>query len=104
MPKITSKPPKQPWPTIRTITIKLRHMPDILIDASVDIHTGKPVVDFRIDGQDEETMTPTEARRLADALVKAADCCDAKSTVARAWRSVPSLEEPKMRLRSKIER
>lgn len=81
------------WPTLRTTTVRLRHMPDILIGASVSIDTGRPVVDFQIDGDDEETITPAEARRVAAALVRAADCCDAKSAAARAWRSTPAIEE-----------
>lgn len=86
------------WPTLRTLTVKLRHMPDILIDASVSLDTGKPIVDFRIDGGHEETLTPAEARRVAAALIRAADCCDAKSTAAKAWRSSPVVEESARRL------
>lgn len=81
------------WPTLRTLTIKLRHMPDISIGASVSLDTGKPIVDFRIDAGDKETLTPAEARRVAASLVRAADCCDAKSAAARAWRSSPVVEE-----------
>lgn len=81
------------WPTIQTITIKLRHMPDILVDASVSLDSGKPIVDFRIDGDDEQTLTPLEARRVAATLIKAADCCDAKSAAAKVWRSSPVSEE-----------
>jgi len=81
------------WPTIRTLAVKLRHMPDVSIGASVSLDTGKPVVDFRIAGGDEETLTPAEARRVAAGLVRAADCCDAKSAAARARRSSPVVEE-----------
>ncbi len=87
------KHPDFVWPTLRTRTIELRHMPDISIDASVSVDTGRPIVDFRIDGRDEETLTPVEARRVAVVLVRAADCCDAKSAAARAWRSSPVVEE-----------
>ncbi len=81
------------WPTIRTLTIKLRRMPDVLIGASVSLDTGKPVVDFRVYDGEAETLTPAEARRLAAALVRAADCCDAKSAAAKAWHSSPVVEE-----------
>ena len=86
------KHPDFTWPTIRTITIKLRHMPDISIDASVSIDTGKPIVDFRID-DDDGLLTPAEARRISAALIKAANCCDAKAAAAKAWRSSPATEE-----------
>lgn len=81
------------WPTMRTATVKLRHMPDVMVDASVSLDTGRPIVDFRIDGDDEQTLTPAEARRVAVALIKAADCCDAKEAAARAWGSSPVTEE-----------
>jgi hypothetical protein len=55
------KHPDFVWPTLRTLTVKLRHMPDVSIGASVSLDTGKPIVDFRIDGGDEETLTPAEA-------------------------------------------
>jgi hypothetical protein len=64
-----------------------------MVDASVSLDSGRPIVDFRIDGDDEHTLTPAEARRVAAALIKAADCCDAKSAAARAWRSSPVAEE-----------
>lgn len=81
------------WPTMRTATVRLRHMPDIMVDASVSLDTGNPIVDFRIDGCDEQTMTPDEARKVAYALLKAVDCCRAKSAAAKAWRSSPVREE-----------
>ncbi len=82
------------WPAIRTIRIKLRHMPDVLIDASVAVDTGKPTVYLRIDGGDQVPLTPTEARRWAAGLVKAADCCDAKSAAALKIRSRPRSDRP----------
>lgn len=72
------------YPSIRDIVVKMRHMPDVIIDASVSINTGRPIVGFRLDQDDSLHMTPAEARRVAAALVKAADCCDAKSAHARS--------------------
>lgn len=81
------------WPSMRTTTIKPRHMPDISIGASVSIDTGKPIVGFRVGDGDEDTLTPAETRRLAALLIRAADCCDAKSAMAKEWRSTPMREE-----------
>lgn len=72
------------WPTMRDLIVRMRHMPDIVIGASVSIDTGHPVVCFRIDNDDEMPMTASEARRVAAALVKAAQCCEAKSAYAKS--------------------
>lgn len=83
------------WPTMRTAIVRLRHMPDIMVDASVSLDTGKPIVDFRIVRRATVTLTPDEACRVAHALLKAVDCCRAKSAAAKAWRSSPVREESK---------
>lgn len=83
------------WPSMREVTIRLRHLPDILIGASVSLDSGRPIVDFRIGDGDDETLTPTEARRVAAVLLRAAACCDAKSAAAKAWKSTPVREESK---------
>lgn len=72
------------WPTIRTITIRRPRQPSVSVDASVSIDTGRPIVDVQIDDGDNLTLTPVQSRRLAAALLKAASCCDAKATAARA--------------------
>lgn len=78
---------------MRDVVVKSRYMPDFQIGASVSLDTGRPIVDFRVGDGDEDSLTPAEARRLAAALVRAADCCDAKSAAAKAWRSSPVAEE-----------
>lgn len=75
---------KTKWPMIADKTIKLRHMVDLEIGASVSIDTGRPIVTVRVGEGDCDAMTPTEARRVAVALVKAAECCDAKVAHAKA--------------------
>ena len=77
-----SKQPK--WPRMRDVTVKMRHSPDFIIDASVSIDTGRPIVGIRVVNDDPLAMTPTEARRLAAALVRAAICCEAKAEYARS--------------------
>ena len=87
----TLRPRKPPvsWPTMDTVNIKLRYMPDIQIGASVSLATGRPIVDFRVGDADEDSLTPAEARRIAAVLEQAADCCDAKSATAKAARTTP---------------
>lgn len=83
------------WPSMTPVTVRLRYLPDIEIGASVSLDSGRPVVDFRMGDGDDETFTPAEARRLATVLIRAANCCDAKSAVAKAWRSTPAIEQSK---------
>lgn len=72
------------WPTMKSIELKMRHTVDMAIDATVSIDTGRPVVAVHRYGPfDDEHFTPAEARRLAKALVKAADCVDAKCRAVR---------------------
>ena len=68
---------------MRTVVIKPLGQPIIEIDATVCVSNGKPVVDFRIGDDDDYALRPVEARRLAVALQKAADCCDAKREAAK---------------------
>lgn len=75
---------KQKWPTMRDMVVKMRHMPDVIVDASVSIDTGRPIVGFRLDQDDSRHMTPAEARRVATALMRAAICCEAKAEYARS--------------------
>jgi hypothetical protein len=81
------------WPSMIPITIQMKHLPEITLGASVSLYTGRPIVDFRYGDGDECALLPAEARKLAAALVRAAECCDAKSAVAKAWRSTPVREE-----------
>lgn len=75
---------KPKWPMIADKTIRLRHMVDLIIGASVSIDTGRPIVTVRVGDGDCDAMTPTEARRVAAALIRAAECCDAKTAHASA--------------------
>lgn len=68
---------------MRTIVIKPLGQPIMEIDATVYVSNGKPVVDFRIADHYDYPLRPVEARRLAVALQKAADCCDAKKEAAK---------------------
>lgn len=61
--------------------IKLRHHPDVELDATVDVYTGRPLVEFRFPTillADDVLMTPREARTLSKALAEYADRADAK--------------------------
>lgn len=72
------------WPSMRTAVVRAGDgCPEARVDASVSLSTGRPVVDLQFDGMDEWTLTPGVARRIAVALLRAADCCDAKTRVAR---------------------
>jgi hypothetical protein len=77
-------PLRPKWPSI---TLQMKHLPEITLGASVSLDTGRPIVGYG-DG-DEFALTPAEAA----ALVRAAECCDAKSAMAKAWRSTPVREE-----------
>lgn len=66
------------YPTMRTVELKMRRMPDVLVDATVSLETGRPVVTVRVGDGDDSEMTPSEARRVAKALIRAAECCDSK--------------------------
>ncbi len=88
-------PLRPKWPSMNPITLKMKYLPEITLGASVSLDTGRPIVDFRCGDGDEFALTPAEARKLAAVLVRAAECCDAKSAVAKAWRSTPVREESK---------
>ncbi len=91
-------PPLRPkWPSMNPITLQMKYLPEITLGASVSLDTGRPIVDFRCGDGDEYSLTPAEARKMAAALVRAAECCDRKSAVARAWRSTPVREESRPR-------
>lgn len=81
------------WPSMRAVTLKTKYLPDVTIGASVSLDTGRPIVDFRCGDGDDFSLTPAEARRMATTLIKAADCCDAKSAAAKALGSRPATEE-----------
>ena len=64
---------------MKTITIKPRDNPDLEIDATVNVMTGRPVVAVHQSPlQEDVTLSPIEARRVAKALLKAADVAQAK--------------------------
>lgn len=67
-------------PTMKTVTVKLRHAPDYHVDATIDVFTGRPLVvlDSGADMVEDINMTPMEAERLATALLKAAEIARAK--------------------------
>ena len=90
-------PLRPKWPSMNPITLKMKFLPEITLGASVSLDTGRPIVDFRCGDGDEYSLTPAEARKMAAALVRAAECCDRKSAVARAWRSTPVREESRPR-------
>jgi len=64
---------------MKDIVLSAKHLPKVTIGASVSFDTGRPIVEFRCGDYDESSLTPAEARRMARALVKAAECCDKKS-------------------------
>lgn len=72
------------WPMIDDKIIRPRHMPDIEIGATVSIDTGRPIVTVRVGDGDADALSPVEARRVARALVKAAECCDQKTAACKA--------------------
>lgn len=65
---------------LKTITLKLRHTPNLDIDATVDVFTGRPLVCLHSEASliEDINLTPTEADRLSRALAKAAIATRAK--------------------------
>ncbi len=68
---------------MRTQTVRLRHTPDVYVDATVDVMTGRPlvVIDSEASLIEDINHTPAEAERYGAALIKAARFCRAK----QAW-------------------
>lgn len=58
--------------------VKLRHEPDLVITATVEINHGRPIVEVRPDNgwDDPFNLTPREARSLARKLSIVADQAD----------------------------
>ena len=66
--------------SIKETTVKLRNAADFVVDNTVSVSSGRPLVELRPDDPyfDPYHLTPGEARALARALTKHADAADAK--------------------------
>lgn len=64
----------------RVKRIALRHWPDLEITATVDVFTGRPLVEVWSDNAfaDPMNLTPAEARRLSAALAHYAGVAERK--------------------------
>lgn len=62
----------------KTVTVKLRRNPDLVLSRDASLETGRYEVNIRQnhDMDDGNSMTPHEARRLARAILRMADHVD----------------------------
>lgn len=68
-------------PTMKEIEIKMTHGESYRVGVAVSAYTGEPVAELRFGDDDEGDgilLTPSEAKRLGAALLKAAACAQAK--------------------------
>lgn len=65
---------------MKPTTLKRRHTTSVDVQATVDIDTGRPLVEIREDNAfaDPQYLTPREARSMARALWKHANAADRK--------------------------
>lgn len=80
-------PTKKKWPTMPTITLRPFGESVIGIDASVDVGTGRAIVEVHYPDNpfsNDITYRPADAERIARALLKAAKVCRAKEAVVAA--------------------
>jgi hypothetical protein len=67
------------YPTMKTVKLKLRHTPNLYVDATIDVFSGRPLVEIHSsDNCEDLDFTPVEAERLSRVLAKAAAIARAK--------------------------